>query len=109
MNDPTPVADAQGTALDLDFGFRFEDLYDSQALRRLDRAFLEFLGAGDAALRDRDAVKDRQGAGFDRGRKRGRFEKLPDLAVGPPVGMSVAVFVGMSVLMRMAMPMRMRM
>ena len=30
MNDPTPVADAQGTALDLDFGFRFEDLYDGR-------------------------------------------------------------------------------
>ena len=53
MNDPTPVADAQATGLDLDFGFRFEDLYDGQALRRLDGAFLEFLGAGDAALRDR--------------------------------------------------------
>ena len=48
MNDPTPVADAQGTALDLDFGFHFEDLYDGQALRRLDGAFLEFVGAGDA-------------------------------------------------------------
>ena len=53
MNDPTPVADAQGAALDLDFGFRFEDLYDGEALRRLDGIFLDFLGAGDAALRDR--------------------------------------------------------
>ena len=53
MNDPTPVADAQRTALDLDFGFRFEDLYDGHGLRRLDGVFLDFLGAGDAALRER--------------------------------------------------------
>lgn len=53
MNDPTLVADAQGTALDLDFGFRFEDLYDSEALRRLDGAFLDFIGAADGAVRDR--------------------------------------------------------
>ncbi len=52
MNDPTLGTDAQDTALELDFGFRFEDLYEAQALRRLDKAFLEFLGAGDAALRD---------------------------------------------------------
>ena len=53
MNDPTPATAAQGAALDLDFGFRFEDLYEGQTLRRLDRAFLEFLGTGDAAVRDR--------------------------------------------------------
>ncbi|MET0918155.1 MAG: hypothetical protein ABWY07_07000, partial [Burkholderiales bacterium] len=47
------VQAAAAPALDLAFGFRFEDLYDTDALRRVDAAFLEFLGGADAALRSR--------------------------------------------------------
>src|SRR3954463_10000188 len=35
------------------FGIRFDDLYEREGLARVDAAFLEFLGEGDAALRDR--------------------------------------------------------
>src|SRR3954468_21967265 len=37
----------------LGFGIRFDDLYEREGLARVDAAFLEFLGEGDAALRDR--------------------------------------------------------
>src|SRR3954467_2654001 len=37
----------------LGFGVRFDDLYEREGLARVDAAFLEFLGEGDAALRDR--------------------------------------------------------
>jgi len=39
--------------LRLGFGMSFADLYDREALRALDNAFLTFLGEADAALRDR--------------------------------------------------------
>ncbi|HET9700480.1 MAG TPA: FAD-dependent oxidoreductase [Burkholderiales bacterium] len=39
--------------LDLGFGLSFTDLYRREGLSRLDAAFLEFLGAADAALRAR--------------------------------------------------------
>ena len=39
--------------LRLGFGMGFADLYDREALRTLDNAFLTFLGEADAALRDR--------------------------------------------------------
>jgi NADPH-dependent glutamate synthase beta subunit-like oxidoreductase/NAD(P)H-flavin reductase len=39
--------------LSLAFGFDFDDLYDSAQLVRLDRTFLDYLMAGDAALCDR--------------------------------------------------------
>jgi NADPH-dependent glutamate synthase beta subunit-like oxidoreductase/NAD(P)H-flavin reductase len=35
------------------FGIRFNDLYEREGLARIDAAFLDFLGQGDAALRDR--------------------------------------------------------
>jgi len=38
-------------SLAVGFGFSFNDLYDRDGLLRLDAAFLDFLGAGDAALR----------------------------------------------------------
>ena len=47
------VQAAAAPALDLAFGFRFEDLYDTDALRRVDAAFLDFLAGADAALRSR--------------------------------------------------------
>jgi len=56
MNHPAPVADPEATVLDLDSGFRFEDLYDASALRRLDGVFLDFLGTADATLRERLAA-----------------------------------------------------
>src|SRR3954470_7916486 len=37
----------------LRFGIRFNDLYEREGLGRVDTAFLDFLGQGDAALRDR--------------------------------------------------------
>jgi NADPH-dependent glutamate synthase beta subunit-like oxidoreductase/NAD(P)H-flavin reductase len=37
----------------LGFGIRFGDLYEREGLARVDAAFLDFLGQGDAALRDR--------------------------------------------------------
>jgi NADPH-dependent glutamate synthase beta subunit-like oxidoreductase/NAD(P)H-flavin reductase len=37
----------------LGFGIRFNDLYEREGLARIDAAFLDFLGQGDAALRDR--------------------------------------------------------
>ena len=37
----------------LGFGIRFNDLYEREGLARVDAAFLDFLGQGDAALRDR--------------------------------------------------------
>src|SRR3954466_13664551 len=37
----------------LGFGIRFDDLYEREGLARVDAAFLEFLGEGDAGLRDR--------------------------------------------------------
>src|SRR5581483_11502854 len=40
-------------ALSLSFGFRFEDLYTTEGLRRLDAAFLEQLGAAHPELRER--------------------------------------------------------
>ncbi|MEO8331769.1 MAG: FAD-dependent oxidoreductase, partial [Gallionella sp.] len=39
-------------SLSLGFGFSFSELYDREGLVRIDAAFLDFLGAGDAALRD---------------------------------------------------------
>jgi NADPH-dependent glutamate synthase beta subunit-like oxidoreductase/NAD(P)H-flavin reductase len=38
-------------SLTMGFGFSFNDLYDRDGLIRLDAAFLDFLGEGDAALR----------------------------------------------------------
>ncbi len=46
-------AAAAAPALDLAFGFRFEDLYDTDALRRVDAAFLDFLAGADDTLRSR--------------------------------------------------------
>jgi NADPH-dependent glutamate synthase beta subunit-like oxidoreductase/NAD(P)H-flavin reductase len=40
-------------ALSLSFGFRFEDLYTTEGLRRIDAAFLEQLGEAGQALRER--------------------------------------------------------
>ncbi len=37
----------------LGFGIRFNDLYEREGLERIDAAFLDFLGQGDAGLRDR--------------------------------------------------------
>jgi NADPH-dependent glutamate synthase beta subunit-like oxidoreductase/NAD(P)H-flavin reductase len=37
----------------LGFGIRFNDLYEREGLARVDSAFLDFLGRGDAALRER--------------------------------------------------------
>jgi NADPH-dependent glutamate synthase beta subunit-like oxidoreductase/NAD(P)H-flavin reductase len=37
----------------LGFGIRFNDLYEREGLARVDAAFLDFLGQGDAALRER--------------------------------------------------------
>jgi NADPH-dependent glutamate synthase beta subunit-like oxidoreductase/NAD(P)H-flavin reductase len=37
----------------LGFGIRFNDLYEREGLARIDAAFVDFLGQGDAALRDR--------------------------------------------------------
>src|SRR6185369_6682365 len=37
----------------LGFGIRFNDLYEREGLARVDAAFLDFLGQGDAGLRDR--------------------------------------------------------
>ncbi|HEY1290207.1 MAG TPA: FAD-dependent oxidoreductase [Burkholderiales bacterium] len=37
----------------LGFGLRFNDLYEREGLARVDAAYLDFLGQGDAALRDR--------------------------------------------------------
>jgi len=37
----------------LGFGIRFNELYEREGLARIDAAFVEFLGQGDAALRDR--------------------------------------------------------
>jgi len=42
-----------GGALALAFGFEFPDLYRREGLARLDERFVGFLGAADAALRDR--------------------------------------------------------
>src|SRR5262245_38569066 len=39
--------------MNLAFGLDFRDLYEREGLLRVDRAFLEFLGAADGALRDR--------------------------------------------------------
>src|SRR3954465_8000269 len=39
--------------MQLGFGIRFNDLYEREGLARIDAAFLDFLGQGDAALRDR--------------------------------------------------------
>ncbi|MFL6564557.1 MAG: FAD-dependent oxidoreductase [Burkholderiales bacterium] len=39
--------------MQLGFGIRFHDLYEREGLARVDAAFLQFLGQGDAALRDR--------------------------------------------------------
>jgi len=47
----TPSAPLPG--LSLRFGLSFEDLYERDGLRRLDGAFLRFLGETDAALRER--------------------------------------------------------
>ena len=40
-------------SLAIGFGFSFDDLYDRDGLTRLDAAFLDFLGEGDAVLRAR--------------------------------------------------------
>jgi len=37
----------------LGFGINFADLYERAGLLRVDRAFLQFLGSADTALRDR--------------------------------------------------------
>src|SRR5262249_47977842 len=39
--------------MQLGLGIRFSDLYEREGLARVDAAFLDFLGQGDAALRDR--------------------------------------------------------
>src|SRR5882672_129933 len=38
------------TFMQLGFGIRFSDLYEREGLIRVDRAFLDFLGAADGAL-----------------------------------------------------------
>src|SRR6185436_15683898 len=44
------AATADDAMLTLDFGFSFRDLYDRDALVRLDAAFLDFVGQADASL-----------------------------------------------------------
>ncbi|MBS0325765.1 MAG: pyridine nucleotide-disulfide oxidoreductase, partial [Proteobacteria bacterium] len=57
MQAVAPVPECSGTAggatLALAFGFEFADLYRQEGLEAIDRAFLDFAGAADAALRDR--------------------------------------------------------
>ena len=65
MRDGTPQpADAASDAtLALAFGFEFADLYRRDGLVAIDRTFLGFLAAADAALHDRlVAVRDNPGA-----------------------------------------------
>ncbi|HEX8739825.1 MAG TPA: pyridine nucleotide-disulfide oxidoreductase, partial [Casimicrobiaceae bacterium] len=50
---PQPVDAASGATLALAFGFDFADLYRREGLVAIDRTFLGFLAAADAALHDR--------------------------------------------------------
>jgi NADPH-dependent glutamate synthase beta subunit-like oxidoreductase/NAD(P)H-flavin reductase len=53
QNRDEPLAPASAEQLTPGFGFRFEELYDREALQRLDRCFLEFLERADRELAQR--------------------------------------------------------